>query len=55
MAPARTGRESNKRIAVILADQTKRGTRSRRSPLYRMLITVVIKLRAPRIEETPAI
>ena len=55
IAPARTGKESNKRIAVILAAHTKRGTRSRRKPLYRILTTVVIKLRAPRIEETPAI
>lgn len=55
IAPANTGRLNNNKIAVILAAQTKRGTRSNRSPLYRIFKTVVIKFRAPRIEETPAI
>lgn len=54
IAPARTGRESNKRIAVIFTAQTNKGTRSRRKPFDRMLITVVMKLIAPRIEEIPA-
>lgn len=54
IAPARTGRDRSNKIAVIITDQTNKGTRSSRSPLERMFITVVIKLRAPRIDETPA-
>lgn len=54
IAPARTGRERRRRTAVITTAQTKRGIRSSRSPLDRILITVVIKFKAPRIEETPA-
>lgn len=54
IAPARTGRDKRRRIAVILTAQTNRGTRSSRRPLERMLITVVMKLMAPRIEEIPA-
>lgn len=54
IAPARTGSERRRRIAVITTAQTNKGIRSKRSPLDRMLITVVIKLRAPRIDETPA-
>jgi len=54
MAPARTGRESSRRIAVIVTPHTKRGARSKTIPLVRILITVVIKLIAPRIEEIPA-
>lgn len=55
IAPARTGSDKRRRIAVIFADQTNRGTRSKRRPLCRMLITVVIKFKAPKIEDTPAI
>ena len=55
IAPASTGNERRRRIAVILAAHTNKGTRSSRSPLYRILITVVIKFKAPRIDETPAI
>jgi len=54
MAPASTGRERRRRIAVILTPQTNRGTRSNRKPFHRMLITVVMKFTAPRMEETPA-
>ena len=54
MAPASTGRLRRRRIVVIFADQTNKGTRSNRSPLYRILITVVIKFNEPKIEETPA-
>lgn len=54
MAPARTGRLKSRRIAVITTDHTNKGIRSRRSPLDRMLMTVVIKFKAPKIEETPA-
>jgi len=54
IAPARTGRERRRRMTVINTDQTKRGRRSNRTPGARMLITVVMKLMAPRIEEIPA-
>ena len=54
IAPARTGRERRRRTVVIFTAHTKRGTRSRRIPSLRMLITVVIKLMAPRMEEAPA-
>lgn len=54
IAPANTGRLNRRRMAVIITDHTNKGTRSRRSPFDRMLITVVIKFRAPIIEDTPA-
>jgi hypothetical protein len=54
IAPASTGRESKRRIAVINTDQTKSGIRSIVIPLARILIVVVIKFTAPRMEETPA-
>lgn len=54
IAPARTGRDNNKSTAVITTDHTNRGIRSIVIPLARMLIVVVIKFTAPRIEETPA-
>jgi len=54
MAPAKTGRESNKRIAVINTDQAKSGSRSICKPSHRILRMVVIKLIAPKIEEIPA-
>jgi hypothetical protein len=54
MAPARTGKESKRRIAVIITDHTKRGIRSKVIPSERILITVVIKFTAPKIEEIPA-
>jgi len=54
IAPARTGKESNKRIAVRNTDQTNKGTRSHLIPGLRILIMVVIKLIAPKIELAPA-
>lgn len=54
IAPARTGMLRRRRTAVITTDQTNSGTRSKRSPFDRMLMTVVMKLRAPIIDETPA-
>lgn len=54
IAPANTGRESKRRIAVINTDHTKRGIRSMNIPGARILITVEIKLMAPRIDEAPA-
>jgi hypothetical protein len=54
MAPAKTGSDSNKSTAVITTDQTNKGIRSIVIPLDRILIVVVMKFTAPRIEETPA-
>ena len=41
-------------MAVIKTDQTNKGIRSKVIPLDRILIIVVIKLTAPKIEEIPA-
>lgn len=54
MAPASTGKDRSSKTTVIMTAHTNRGIRSKRSPDHRILITVVIKLIAPRIEEAPA-
>lgn len=54
IAPASTGRDRSKSKAVIPTDHTNNGTRSRRRPLERILIIVVIKLIEAKIEEIPA-
>lgn len=54
MAPARTGRDKSRRTTVIDTAQTNRGIRSNWIPCHRILITVEIKLTAPRIDEAPA-
>jgi len=54
IAAARTGRERSNRNAVIKTDQEKSVILDRVKEELRMLIIVVIKLTAPRIEETPA-
>lgn len=54
IAPARTGRDSSKRIAVMNTDQTNRGTISNFILIGRIFRMVVMKLMAPRIEEAPA-
>jgi len=54
IAPARTGRDSSNKIAVKKTDQTNKGVRSQVIPTDRMLIIVVIKFTAPRIEDAPA-
>jgi hypothetical protein len=54
MAPAKTGKERSNSTVVITTDQTNKGIRSSVIPFARILITVVIKLTDPRIEETPA-
>lgn len=51
---ANTGRESKRRIAVINTDHTKRGVWYCVIDGGFILIDVVIKLIAPRIEEIPA-
>lgn len=54
IAPARTGRERRRRTTVIVTAHTNRGMRSRCKPCHRILITVVMKFTAPRIDEAPA-
>lgn len=51
---ARTGRESRRRTAVISTDQTKRGVWYCVVEAGFILIIVVIKLMAPRMDDTPA-
>jgi len=55
IAPAKTGKDSNKRIVVIKIDHRNNDRCSKIKDLGRMLIIVVIKLIDLRIEETPAI
>jgi len=54
IAPASTGRESSKRMAVKNTDHTKRGVWSHDRPGVRILMIVVIKFTAPKMEEAPA-
>jgi hypothetical protein len=54
IAPAKTGRDRRSRTTVITTAHTNRGIRSNRNPCHRILITVVIKFTAPRIDEAPA-
>jgi len=54
IAPARTGKDKSNRIAVKSTDQTNNGVASNPMDEDRMFIIVVIKLMAPKIEETPA-
>jgi hypothetical protein len=54
IAPASTGRDKRSKIAVIKIDHANKGTRSNVIPPHRILIIVVIKFKAPKIEEIPA-
>lgn len=54
IAPARTGRDKRRSSAVIETDQVNSVSRSGLRRGDRILILVVIKLIAPRIEEMPA-
>lgn len=54
MPAAKTGSESRSRTAVIRTDHTKRGVWYWDMAGGFMLMMVVIKLMAPRIEEIPA-
>lgn len=54
IAPASTGRDSNSKMAVMNTDHTNKGIWSHGRWGSRMLITVEMKLIAPRIEEAPA-
>ena len=53
IAPASTGSERRRRIAVTKIAQTKSGSLWRVIPGLRILSTVVIKFIAPSIEEIP--
>ena len=52
--PAKTGSDSNNKIAVIKIAQTNNGNLCKLIPLVLIFNTVVIKLIAPSKEETPA-
>jgi len=54
IAPARTGRDSNNKNAVMNTAQTKRGVRLAVIPGALILVIVSIKFIAPNIEDTPA-
>jgi hypothetical protein len=54
IAPASTGSVSRRSTTVIITDHTNKGIRSSRIPFHRILIIVVMKLIAPRIEAIPA-
>jgi hypothetical protein len=54
IAPASTGKDKRRSTAVISTDQTNRGILSIFIVVVRMLIMVVMKLMAPKIEEAPA-
>jgi len=54
IAPAKTGRESSNKKAVINTDQTNKGNLSIVNPGALMLKMVVIKFIAPIIDDAPA-
>ena len=54
MAPAKTGSDSSSKNAVTRIDQTNSGILCSVMPGARILKIVVMKLMAPRIEDTPA-
>jgi len=54
IAPANTGSDRRSKMAVIKIDQANKGTRSNVIPPHRMFTIVVMKFRAPKMEETPA-
>jgi len=54
IAPANTGRERRRRIAVRITDHGNRGILSDFCFLSRMLIMVAIKLAAPKMDLAPA-
>jgi len=54
IAPAKTGKDSKSKKAVIKIDQTINGNLCMDKPGARIFKIVVIKLIAPKIEEAPA-
>jgi len=55
MAPANTGNDKSKSIAVIKTAHTNKGNLRKYKPGHLILTIVTIKLIAPAIEEIPAI
>lgn len=54
MAPASTGRDNSRRMAVMSTAHGNMGIRSSRTPGERRFSRVLMKLIAPRMEEIPA-
>lgn len=54
IAPANTGSERRSKIAVIKTAQGNNGIRSASIPIDRRFLRVLIKLTAPKSEDTPA-
>jgi len=54
MAPAKTGKDNNSKMAVNRTDHTNNGMISRLIPSLRILEIVVIKFAEPKILLTPA-
>jgi len=54
IAPANTGKDNKRRITVTKTAQANKGICSNSIPKTRKLAKVLIKLMAPKIEETPA-
>lgn len=54
IAPAKTGKDSKSRMAVIRTDQANKGIQSRTIPNTRRFPNVLIKFTAPNKEEMPA-
>jgi hypothetical protein len=54
IAPAKTGKESKSKKAVIYTAHTNNGVRCADIPGARILVIVTMKLIAPKIDETPA-
>jgi len=54
IAPAKTGRDSSSKMAVIKTDHTNSGIESNVIEEERIFMIVVMKLIAPKIEEIPA-
>ena len=54
IAPAKTGKDNNRRTAVTKTDHANSGIRSKSIPNTRKLPKVLIKLTAPKIDLTPA-
>jgi len=55
IAPAKTGNESNNKIAVIKIDHTNNGMLCIVMPGARIFKIVVIKFAAPKMDDAPAI
>jgi hypothetical protein len=54
IAPAKTGKDKSNKMAVTNTAQANSGIRSKNIPNVRRLPRVLIKLTAPKIDETPA-